>query len=128
MKNSFDVPVEKRKKLAQYIKKLRLEKKYGFNQFALKANINVGDLNRLEKGEKKKVNAFQLMNIASALGIDYKKLYKIIGYLDEKDYDTDNAFEKVSEKTELPKFTELISSLPKEDVKKMLQKYLEKKN
>lgn len=84
MKKNFDVPEEKRKKLGDYIKKLRLEKEYGFNQFALKAQINVADLSRLEKGEKKKINAYQLMNIASAFKIDYKELYKIVGYLEEE--------------------------------------------
>ncbi len=84
MKKSFDVPEEKRIKLGNYIKKLRLEKGYGFNQFAIKANINVADLSRIEKAEKKKINAYQLMNIAQALKIDYRELYQIVGYLDKK--------------------------------------------
>lgn len=85
MIKSYDVPEEKRKELGNYIKTLREKKKYGFNQFALKSNLNVADLNRIEKGEKKKINAFQLKNIATALRIDYKELYKIVGYLDEED-------------------------------------------
>ncbi|MGB6128612.1 MAG: helix-turn-helix transcriptional regulator [Psychrilyobacter sp.] len=127
MKKKFDVPEEKRRKLGEFIKKLRLEKKYGFNQFALKAQINVADLNRLEKGEKKKINAYQLMNIASAFKIDYKKLYKMIGYMEKEDFNTKNEIEKVNENTELSVFTELVNSLPKDDMKKMLQEYLEKK-
>lgn len=83
MIKSYDVPEEKRKELGNYIKSLREKRKYGFNQFALKSNLNVADLNRIEKGDKKKINAFQLRNIATALRIDYKELYKIVGYLDE---------------------------------------------
>ena len=83
MIKSYEVPEEKRKELGKYIKTLREKKKYGFNQFALKSNLNVADLNRIEKGEKKKINAFQLRNIATALRIDYKELYKIVGYLEE---------------------------------------------
>ncbi|WP_028857437.1 helix-turn-helix domain-containing protein [Psychrilyobacter atlanticus] len=85
MIKSYDVPEKKRKELGNYIKSLREKRKYGFNQFALKSNLNVADLNRIEKGDKKKINAFQLRNIATALRIDYKELYKIVGYLEEDD-------------------------------------------
>lgn len=87
MIKNFDVPEEKRKELGEYIKKLRIDKGYGFNQFAMKANINVADLHRIEKAEKKKINAYQLINIAKAFNIDYKDLYKIVGYLEENDKD-----------------------------------------
>lgn len=84
MKNKLtEIPIEKRIKLSEYIVKIKDKRKLGFNQLSLKAGLNPSVLNRILKTETKIINPYQLKKIASALKIDYKELYEIIGYLDE---------------------------------------------
>lgn len=86
MKNTTDVPIELREKLAEFLNTLKEERKLGFNQLSLKAGINAKSLNLILKGETKRINPYQLKKIASALKIDYKELYKMVGYLEEEDF------------------------------------------
>lgn len=125
--NKYVIDLEKRKKLGNFVKKIREGKNLGMNQLAIKIDITTSLLHRLENGQTQKISPFLIREVARGLRIDYKELYKIVGYLDEEDYNTNNVFEKVDERTELSKFTELVNSLPSEDMKKMLQEYLEKK-
>lgn len=86
MKNKLtEIPIEKRIKLSEYIVKIKEKRKLGFNQLSLKAGLNPSVLNRILKTETKIINPYQLKKIASALRVDYKELYEIIGYLDEDD-------------------------------------------
>lgn len=85
MKRIFDIPEEKRIKLGELVKRLRLEKNYGMNQFALKVGINISDIHKIENAQKKKINPYQLRLIGEGLKIDYRDLYKIVGYLDEEE-------------------------------------------
>lgn len=89
-KEIAEIPEESRKKLGEYLEKIRSDKKVGFNQLALKSNINVKSLNEILYGKSKRTNPFYLQRIALALRIDYKELYKIIGYLSEEDFSEDN--------------------------------------
>lgn len=81
--NNNEIPEELRIKLGNYIEELRQKRDYGFNQLALKSGVNVKSLNEIIYGKSKKVNPFHLQKIAKALNIDYKELYRIVGYLDE---------------------------------------------
>lgn len=81
--NNNEIPEELRIKLGNYIEELRQKRDYGFNQLALKSGVNVKSLNEIIYGKSKKVNPFHLQKIAKALNINYKELYKIVGYLDE---------------------------------------------
>ena len=83
----YVVSEERRKKLAYFLKEQRNEKSFGLNQFCLKANIQASQYSRLENGQLLKINPFLLKKIGEALKIDYKELYKIVGYLDEKDFE-----------------------------------------
>lgn len=83
--SEFMVSEDGRKKLAVFIKKIREKKDFGLNQLALKAGIQKTILSRLEAEKILKINPFILKNLAEALGIDYKDLYQIVGYLEEKD-------------------------------------------
>ena len=83
MIETTEVPFELRKKLGDYIEKLRVEKNYGFNQLAAKANINAKTLNDIINYKNKKINPYQLKKLAHALRIDYKELYRIVDYLEE---------------------------------------------
>ena len=85
MKKSTEVPKELREKLAEYLERIRNKREMGFNQLALKADINVSVLNKIMNGTNKRINPYQLRKLAEALKIDYKALYKIIGYLDEEE-------------------------------------------
>lgn len=86
-----EIPEEKRKKLGDYIENLKLENKFGFNQLALKSGINVRSLNEILYGKGKRINPFSLQRLGLALRIDYKDLYKIVGYLSEDDFkESDN--------------------------------------
>ena len=81
--NNNEIPEELRIKLGNYIEELRQKRDYGFNQLALKSGVNVKSLNEIIYGKSKKVNPIQIKKIAKALNIDYKELYRIVGYLDE---------------------------------------------
>lgn len=78
-----EVKEELRKILGDFIEKNRIKRKLGFNQLALKSGVNVRSLNEIIYGKAKRVNPFHLQKIAKALNIDYKELYKIVGYLNE---------------------------------------------
>lgn len=86
MKNKLtEIPLEKRSKLSEYIVRIKEKRNLGFNQLSLKAGLNPSVLNRILKTETKIINPYQLKKIASALRIDYKELYEIIGYLDKEE-------------------------------------------
>lgn len=87
MKRSFDIPEELRKKLGEHIRTIREKRGLGLNQAAIKAGINIADLHKIENATKNKVNPYQLKAIGEALKLDYKELYKIVGYLDEQDFE-----------------------------------------
>ncbi|GLI56994.1 hypothetical protein PM10SUCC1_25080 [Propionigenium maris DSM 9537] len=129
----YEVNEEKRIELGKILKKKRLEKNYGLNQFSIKTGVNKSILSRLESGSVLKINPFMLKDIAKGLAIDYKDLYKIVGYLEENDYVFDNEgkvyFEELAETDEIiNRSYELIKHLKEvltnnekfiEDLKKM---------
>lgn len=83
--NKYVVNTEKRKKLGEYIKRVREEKKLGMNQLSVKISVTNSLISKLENGLTQKISPFLLKEIAQGLRIDYKELYKIVGYLDEDD-------------------------------------------
>ena len=83
--NKYVVNSEKRKKLGEYIKKIREQKKLGMNQLSIKISVTNSLISKLENGLTQKISPFLLKEIANGLRIDYKELYKIVGYLEEKD-------------------------------------------
>lgn len=83
--NKYVIEEIKRKKLGDFLKKTREEKKLGMNQLAVKIDVTTSLLHRLENGQTQKVSPFLLKEVARGLKIDYRELYKIVGYLDEKE-------------------------------------------
>ena len=77
------VKEELRKKLGAFIEKLRNDRKLGFNQLALKSDVNVRSLNEIINGNAKRINPFHLQKIAKALNVDYRDFYRMIEYLGE---------------------------------------------
>ena len=110
----FEVDLEKRQELGNYIAKIRKEKKLSLAQLADLTKIGVADLHKIEKGTKQKINPFQLKEIASILIVDYKIFYKICGFLDEKDFHNDSLINS--------------KAISKEDLIKMLNGYYPKIN
>ncbi len=97
--DKFNVNEEQRKELGRIIREKREEKNLSQSQLAYKTEINNADIHRLEKGDKKKINPYYLMKLANALGIDYKMLYKVVGYLEETEEQEDRTnFERITTK------------------------------
>ncbi len=78
--------MDKAEVLGIYIKKIRQQKFPKLENFSIATGINKGTLSRLENGKlAKNISPFLLKDVAKGLNIDYKDLYKIVGYLDEED-------------------------------------------
>lgn len=86
--SKYVIPKERREKLGEYIKDLRTNKcskKYGVNELADIVGITSSLISNLENGKIQKINPFLLKDVANALEIDYKILYKMVGFIDEVD-------------------------------------------
>lgn len=93
--NKYIVDEKKRKELGEYLKKIREKKGLGLNQLALKIETTSSLISKLENGLTQKISPFLLQEISEGLKIDYKELYKIIGYLDENDFNENLYMEKI---------------------------------
>ncbi|MGL5931901.1 MAG: helix-turn-helix domain-containing protein [Cetobacterium sp.] len=95
MNETFDITEKMLIQLGNYINQLREERGIGFNQLALMSNLNVRTLNDILNAKIKKINPFHLKRIARVLKIDYKELYRIVGYLDNGDLFDINTIEEI---------------------------------
>lgn len=100
MKVIVEISEERRKKLGSYIEKIKNDRNLGFNQLAIKSKVNVRALNEILYGKSKKANPFYLQRIAEALKIDYKELYRIVGYLSEDDFEKGGLLKQISSNEE----------------------------
>jgi len=116
MKKSTEVPENSRRKLAEYLENIRNEKKMGFNQLALKAEINVSVLNKIMNGTNKRINPYQLQKLAAALRIDYKELYKIVGYLDEDELKIESNLDLNYKYKQIPLYSSISAGLGLEEL------------
>lgn len=80
--NDYIVPEDIREKLGEFIRTRREQLGQGLNQMALRAEVANSIWSRLENGKVLKVNPFLLQKIGKGLRMDYRELYKIVGYLD----------------------------------------------
>lgn len=86
--NRYIVSKEKREKLGNYIKETRLNhipNKIGLNELAEITNSSNSLISNLENGKIQRINPFLLQDIAKGLEVDYKILYKIVGFLNEEE-------------------------------------------
>lgn len=116
MKKSTEVPEHSRKKLAEYLESTRNEKKMGFNQLALKADINVSVLNKIMNGTNKRINPYQLQKLATALRVDYKELYKIVGYLEEDESEVKSNLDLNYKYKQIPLYSSISAGLGLEEL------------
>ncbi|MGL6065007.1 MAG: helix-turn-helix domain-containing protein [Fusobacteriaceae bacterium] len=84
--NKYIIEESVRKKLGSYIREIRESKKIGLNQLAVKIDVVNSLVSKLENGITQKISPFLLKEIALGLNINYKDLYKIVGFLDENDF------------------------------------------
>ncbi len=84
--NKYVIDKEKRLQLGKFIKEKREEKGFGMNQLAAKISVTNSLIHRLENGQTQKISPFLLKEVASGLRIDYKELYKIVGYLEKEEF------------------------------------------
>lgn len=75
-----------RKKLGNYVRETRENKGIELNQLALETGTICSFLSKLEDGTAQKISPYLLRGIAKGLDIDYRELYQIVGFLDEKDF------------------------------------------
>lgn len=94
--DDYIVPETNRLKLAECLKKRRKELQLGLNQISLKLNITSSLYSRLENGKLLKINPFLIQKIADGLKLDYKELYKIVGYLREEDFESNKEYNHCS--------------------------------
>ncbi len=104
---SVEVSEEKRIELAKHLVKLKKRRGLGFNQLALKSNLNVRSLTDILNGKIRKINPFQLKNLAIALKISYLELYRIIGYVDEEDITSNNKLILTELREEIPVYSKI---------------------
>lgn len=86
--NKYTIPKEKREQLGNYIRKARLNHipdKIGLNKLAEITNSSNSLISNLENGKILKISPFLLKDLANGLDIDYKILYKIVGYLNNNE-------------------------------------------
>lgn len=71
-------------KLGNFLKEKRKEKNYTITDIESASGINRADIHRLESGQKKRLNPFQLVSLAEALNINLIDLYILVGFINEK--------------------------------------------
>lgn len=82
----FEIDINKRKDLGEYIKKLRVERELTLVEICKKSQVGLSDLHKIENGTKLKINPFQLKALSNVLKVDYKIFYKICRFIEDKDY------------------------------------------
>lgn len=93
-------------KLGSFIKNRRESLGYNLSSFAQLININKGDLSKLERGIKSKTPSPDILKkVAKGLEINYLKLYKIVGYVD--DLALDNAANRTHSNAKIIPATEM---------------------
>lgn len=124
---NFEISEKKRKELGEYIKKIREEKNISLTQLADLTKINVSDLHKIEKGTKNKVNPFQLKAISKILQVDYKIFYRIVNFLEDKDFNSKQILvnEKSYSKDDLVSILDMY--YPKMSIGVLLEKFKDMK-
>lgn len=81
--NSFVITKENATNLGTYLKEKRKEKNMTITDIEEASGINRADIHRLEGGQKKRLNPFQLAALAESLGTNSINLYILAGFITE---------------------------------------------
>lgn len=79
---NFEILPQKRIDLGNYLKEKREEKRISIINLTDLTGLFPSDLMKIENGTLNIINPLKLKKIAEVLKLNYKELYKIIGYLD----------------------------------------------
>ena len=107
MKN-FIIAEEDALKLGKYLKESRIEKKMTISDLETSSGINRADIHRLESGQKKRLNPFQLVSIAEALDINLIDLYILVGFISKRaitDFVKKRTDERINEQLKIISYT-----------------------
>lgn len=107
MKN-FIIVEDDALKLGRYLKEVRTDNKMTITDLEIKSGINRADIHRLESGQKKRLNPFQLVSIAESLDINLIDLYILVGFISKKaitDFVKKKTDERISEQLKIISYT-----------------------
>lgn len=97
--NKYAISKEKREQLGNYIKEARLNhipNKLGITELAEITDSSISLLSKLENGKIQRITPFLLQDVAKGLEIDYKILYKIVGFLSNNENNIEDNNDKKS--------------------------------
>ena len=118
--NSFDNKLEQ---LGKILNKARIEKGYSTRKLAELSKVaSNAEISMLENAKRLKPDPIMLKAIAKNLGLDYIKLFQLIGYLDEEIPETLKAssipldqeikvYSSISIEKKVPIFSEYVKTL-----------------
>ena len=107
MKN-FVIVEDDALKLGRFLKEARSQKKMTITDLENESGINRADIHRLEGGQKKRLNPFQLVSLAEALEINLIDLYILVGFISKKaitDFVKKKTDERISEQLKIISYT-----------------------
>lgn len=123
MKN-FIIVEDDALKLGRYLKEARSERKMTITDLEIRSGINRADIHRLESGQKKRLNPFQLVSIAESLEINLIDLYILVGFISKKaitDFVKKKTDERISEQLKIISYTGAIKIPIFEDFENALE-------
>lgn len=105
---NFMIVEEDAIKLGEFLKEKRKEKDLTITDIEMKSGINRADIHRLESGQKKRLNPFQLVSLADTLEINLIDLYILVGFINKKaitDFVEKRTDERINEQLKIISYT-----------------------
>lgn len=105
---NFIIAEEDALKLGNFLKEKRKEKSLTIAELEGKSGINRADIHRLESGQKKRLNPFQLVSLAESLDINLIELYILVGFINKKaisDFVEKRTDERINEQLKIISYT-----------------------
>ncbi len=105
---NFVIAEEDALKLGDFLKDKRKEKSLTIAELEGKSGINRADIHRLESGQKKRLNPFQLVSLAESLDINLIELYILVGFINKKaisDFVEKKTDERINEQLKIISYT-----------------------
>ena len=105
---NFIIAEEDALKLGAYLKEKRKEKSLTIAELEARSGINRADIHRLESGQKKRLNPFQLVSLAETLEINLIELYILVGFINKKaisDFVEKKTDERINEQLKIISYT-----------------------
>ncbi len=90
--------------IGKFIKELREKKGFSQRQLAYLSGVSNTEISRIENGERKKPDIEILQKIARPLGVNYKTLYVVAGYVKNEDNIDGKIKSAISDDPELLEF------------------------